>query len=120
MLNHSNEKPHNCLLCNLRVSSHSDLITHMSEHTPDKIFPCTECDFKSIEKQTTEEHMHNHKGEEPVFVMCTSIAQNREALRKNLRKHSFFNCSECEYTSENKHEFEKHKLNHTGETDWSQ
>lgn len=79
-----------CSYCNYTAISNTRLSMHTRKHTGEKPYACEKCDYKCARPDSLKVHMHMHS--------CETLS-----------------CSECDYTTNDKIEFQKHKNIHKGE-----
>jgi len=103
-INHENEKPHHCPVCNKAFPYASYLSEHLPVHDAsgeERRFSCEHCNksfvrASGLRKHTKEEHLD---GPKPfVCEFCDRRYAYRCALEGHLRKHSAlrpFSCQSC-------------------------
>ena len=121
---HTNERPFECTLCQLKFKSSTNLKAHQACHSNEKKFSCDTCGKQFSYKTSLAQHIKcQHQGEKP--FRCThcnkSFSQNGN-LQEHIRIHTGhkpFTCDICgrKFTTSSQHRL--HIKRHKGEKPWA-
>lgn len=116
-----------CWQCGYRFSSAKCLLLHLGEHLDEKIFKCSLCTkeqstfFSTFEKAKDHYLKYHLKPKiEPSFKLICYICDeviNESKILNHYKKCSptlatKFSCTDCNFTFDNQHLFELHKVQH--------
>lgn len=99
---------------------HSNLLrVQLQGEDGDKVFECTECDYKCKRKDKLKMHMLNHTGEKPFSChFCDYKCKRSDKLKTHLLAHTGerpWQCSFCNYKCTRSDKLKIHTMIHTGE-----
>ena len=98
MKSHSENKPHQCTVCENHYKTSSSLKTHMKIHSNQRDYSCEICNRAFVQKKTFQDHMKVHDSKnitrKALFQMPTHFCSicgkglaNEVGLRRHKRKH---------------------------------
>lgn len=71
---HTGEKPYGCTLCEYRTGDHNSLRRHTMRHTGQRPYRCPHCDYSSIQSSSYKNHLlSKHPGMQGLFS-CTQCS----------------------------------------------
>ena len=105
---HRGEKPFACKFCAFSCTQVSDLRIHNKRnHTSEKKFVCSECDYATTTSWRLKSHFRTHSGEKPYALHllkcneCDFTASSRQSLKRHFMRHTGekpFACTFCDYS----------------------
>ena len=105
---HRGEKPFACKFCAFSCTQVSDLRIHNKRnHTSEKQFVCSECDYATTTSWRLKSHFRTHSGEKPYALHllkcneCDFTASSRQSLKRHFMRHTGekpFACTFCDYS----------------------
>ena len=112
------QKKHQCDVCDKHFSYPSDLITHMRVHSGEKPYTCSQCGKEFALKGNMVKHMRTHTGER--FFSCTFCpytSAHKQNLTQHIRTHTGekpFSCDVCGKSFAQRGSLKRHAVTHTG------
>ncbi|XP_026741535.1 transcriptional repressor CTCFL-like [Trichoplusia ni] len=96
---HNGIKPHVCKYCSSPFTTSGELVRHVRyKHTHEKPHKCTECDYASVELSKLRRHVRCHTGERPYQCPhCTYASPDTFKLKRHLRTHTGEKPYKCEH-----------------------
>jgi hypothetical protein len=71
---HTGEKPYGCTLCEYRTGDHNSLRRHTMRHTGQRPYRCPHCDYSAIQSNSYKNHLRSkHPGMQGLFS-CTQCS----------------------------------------------
>ncbi|GBM52195.1 Zinc finger protein 182 [Araneus ventricosus] len=96
---HPDERPHECVICQLSFKFKSGLSTHMNMHEEQKCFRCEKCDKIFPSKSYLKGHMAKHSEKRPQECnVCQLSFKFKQSLNLHMNVHdeqSPFRCEQC-------------------------
>ena len=91
-----------CLFCDLKCSSHEELILHLQIHNVAKPYLCMECGKGYAYKGSLKSHVESHTKEKLLYECnkCDYICANKRNLTNHKIAHSSdknFSCNKCDF-----------------------
>ena len=118
-LNKSTRMKQKCSQCDYEADQYQ-MKSHMSKHSNEKNFVCTECGKKFKRRASLNPHMLMHSGTKIYNCEhCGNEFYSRPALKNHIdNKHNMtglYACNICQQDCHNKYSLEEHMGKHTGE-----
>ena len=120
---HTNERPFECTLCELKFKSSTNLKAHQTSHSNEKKFSCVSCEKQFAYKTSLVQHVKcQHGGEKPFRCPhCNKSFSQNGNLQEHIRIHTGykpFTCDICgrKFTTSSQHRL--HTKRHKGEKPW--
>lgn len=86
--------PLRCLLCPFAGNTSLRLYEHVSTHTGEYRFSCSECSFKAARRMTMKSHRKTHHSDVSLRTLCKVLSPEINVSMKVLFAHL---CSECNF-----------------------
>jgi uncharacterized Zn-finger protein len=87
---HTGEKPYGCTLCEYRTGDHNSLRRHNMRHTGQRPYHCPHCDYSAIQ----------------------SISYKNHLRRKHPGMQGLFSCTQCSFRTVSQEGFLQHVSDH--------
>ena len=117
---HFGIKPHRCGHCEKQFTTSGVKVRHeRSLHTNERRHQCPLCDYKSVELSKLRRHRRVHTGERPYQCpQCSSAFADTFKLQRHMRVHTGekpYQCSHCEKSFSQSNSLKSHVKIHTNQ-----